>query len=63
MPLSHSPGHAQVDFGEALVALASVEQKTRFFVMSLPSSDAVIMKAYHAETAEAFCDALPGRRL
>ena len=56
VPLSHSPAHAQADFGEALVVLASVEQKIRFFVMSLPASDAVFVKAYHAETAESFCD-------
>jgi transposase len=36
--------------------LGGVEQKVRFFVMSLPQSDAVFVKAYHAETAEAFCD-------
>lgn len=56
VPLSHPPGHAQADFGEALVVLGGVEQKVRFFVVSLPSSDAVFVKAYHAETAEAFCD-------
>ncbi|MEM1363703.1 MAG: IS21 family transposase, partial [Pseudomonadota bacterium] len=38
------------------VVLGSVAQKVRFFVMDLPQSDAVFVKAYHAETAEAFCD-------
>jgi len=56
VPLVHPPGHAQADFGEALAVLGGVEQKIRFFVMSLPASDAVFAKAYHAETAEAFCD-------
>ncbi len=56
VPLVHPAGHAQADFGEATVFLAGVEQKVRFFVMSLPQSDAVFVKAYHAETAEAFCD-------
>ncbi len=56
VPLLHPAGHAQADFGEATVFLAGVEQKVRFFVMSLPQSDAVFVKAYHAETAEAFCD-------
>lgn len=56
VPLAHPPGHAQADFGEATVALGGAEQKVRFFVMSLPQSDAVFVKAYHAETAEAFCD-------
>ena len=56
VPLAHPPGHAQADFGEAVAVLGGVERKVRFFVMSLPASDAVFVKAYHAETAEAFCD-------
>jgi len=56
VPLAHPPGHAQADFGEATVMLGGVTQKVRFFVMSLPQSDAMYVKAYHAETAEAFCD-------
>lgn len=55
VPLAHAAGHAQADFGEATVVLGGVEQKVRFFVMSLPQSDAVFLKAYHSETAEAFC--------
>ncbi|MEM1151563.1 MAG: IS21 family transposase [Pseudomonadota bacterium] len=56
VPLAHPAGHAQADFGEATVVLGGVEQKVRFFVMDLPQSNAVFVKAYHAETAEAFCD-------
>ena len=56
MPLAHDPGHAQVDFGEALVAIAGVERKTHFFAMDLPHSDACFVKAYPAEISEAFCD-------
>ena len=56
VPLAHPPGHAQADFGEAVAVLGGVEQKIRFFVMDLPQSDAIFVKAYHAETAEAFCD-------
>ncbi len=56
VPLAHPPGHAQADFGEATAVLGGIEQKVRFFVMDLPQSDAVFVKAYHAETAEAFCD-------
>ncbi len=56
VPLAHPPGHAQADFGEAVVILGGVEQKIRFFVMDLPQSDAIFVKAYHGETAEAFCD-------
>ncbi len=56
VPLAHPPGHAQADFGEASVVLGGTAQKVRFFVMDLPQSDAVFVKAYHSETAEAFCD-------
>ena len=44
VPLSHPPGHAQCDFGEALV------------VIDLPRSDGCFVKAYPAETTEAFLD-------
>ena len=56
VPLAHPLGHVQADFGEATAILGGVEQKVRFFVMDLPQSDAIFVKAYHSETAEAFCD-------
>jgi transposase len=56
VPLAHRPGHAQVDFGEALAEIAGVERKIHFFAMDLPHSDACFVKAYPAETTEAFCD-------
>ena len=56
VPLSHAPGHAQVDFGEALGVIGGVECKLHYFAMSLPHSDAIFIKAYPAETTEAFCD-------
>jgi transposase len=56
IPLRHEPGHAQADFGEALVRIGGVEQKARFFVVDLPHSDAGFVKAYPAETTEAFLD-------
>ena len=56
MPLRHDPGHAQVDFGEAMAKIAGVERKIHFFAMDLPHSDACFVQAYPAETAEAFCD-------
>ena len=56
LPLSHRPGHAQVDFGETLGVIGGVECKIHFFVLSLPHSDAVFVKGYPAETTEAFCD-------
>ncbi len=57
VPLSHPPGHAQADFGEALAVIGGVERKIHFLVMELPHSDACFVKAYPAETTEAFCDA------
>ena len=40
VPLRHDPGHAQVDFGEALAVIAGEECKIHFFAMDLPHSDA-----------------------
>jgi len=57
VPLTHSPGEAQADFGEARVVIAGVEQKAHYFVMDLPHSDDCFVAAYPAETTEAFLDA------
>ena len=56
VPLSHAPGHAQCDFGEALVVMGGVEQKAHYFALDLPHSDGCFIKAYPAETTEAFLD-------
>ncbi len=56
VPLSHPPGHAQVDFGEALAVIGGEERKVHFFAMDLPHSNACFVKTYPAETSEAFCD-------
>lgn len=56
VPLAHPPGHAQVDFGEAVAVIAGVRQKIHFFCMDLPHSDGCFVKAYPAETTEAFLD-------
>ena len=56
VPLSHAPGHAQCDFGEALAVIGGVEQKVHYFVLDLPHSDSCFLKAYLAETTEAFLD-------
>ena len=56
VPLAHPPGHAQVDFGEAVALIAGVRQKIHFFCMDLPQSDGCFVKAYPAETTEAFLD-------
>ena len=56
IPLSHPPGQAQCDFGEALVVIGGVERKAHCFVLDLPHSDGCFVKAYPAETTEAFLD-------
>ena len=56
VPLSHSPGQAQCDFGEALVIISGVQRKAHCFVLDLPHSDGCFVKAYPAETTEAFLD-------
>jgi transposase len=56
VPLSHPPGHGQADFGEAMVVIGGIEQKAHFFAVDLPHSDACYVKAYPAETTEAFGD-------
>ena len=56
VPLSHPPGHAQCDFGEALMVIGGVQQKAHCFVLDLPHSDGCFVKAYPAETTEAFLD-------
>ena len=56
VPLAHPPGHAQVDFGEAIGVIGGMRQKLHVFFMDLPHSDAPFIKAYPAETTEAFLD-------
>jgi transposase len=56
VPLAHDPGRAQVDFGEACAIIGGRECKIHVFAMDLPHSDACFLKAYPAETSEAFCD-------
>ncbi len=56
VPLTHSPGHAQADFGEADVIIAGVEQRSHFFAMDLPHSDACFVVAYPAAATEAWLD-------
>lgn len=56
VPLTHPPGHAQADFGEATVIIGGVEQKAHFFAFDLPHSDACYIRAYPAATSEAWVD-------
>ena len=56
VPLSHPAGHAQADFGEALVVIGGVEQKAYFFAFDLPHSDACYVRAYPSANTEAWLD-------
>ena len=56
VPLSHPPGHAQADFGEADAIIAGVKYRAHFVVMTLPHSDACFVAAYPAATTEAWLD-------
>jgi len=56
IPLTHAPGEAQADFGEALVVIAGVEQKAHYLAMDLPHSDDCFVMAFPAETTEAFLE-------
>jgi transposase len=56
VPLVHPPGHGQADFGEAVAVIGGEERRIHFFCLDLPHSDACFVKAFPAETVEAFCD-------
>jgi len=54
LPLSHKPGEAQFDFGEAEVVLQGKPTKVAYFVMSLPYSDAFFVQVFPRECTETF---------
>jgi transposase len=56
LPLSHPPGEAQVDFGEATVKLNGIETKVALFVMTLPYSGAIFIQAFPRECTETFLE-------
>ena len=56
MPLSHPPGEAQVDFGQARIIHDGEEITVAMFVMTLPYSDAIFVCIYPRECTEAFLD-------
>ena len=56
LPLSHPPGEAQVDFGQAKIILNGNEFTVALFVMTLPYSDAIFVCAYPRECTESFLD-------
>jgi transposase len=56
VPLTHPPGEAQVDFGQAEVVIAGEAVTAAYFVMTLPHSDAFFVRAYPKECTETFQD-------
>src|SRR6202795_1179861 len=56
VPLSHAPGEAQADFGEAVVVIAGVECEAHYLAFDLPHSDDCFVVAFPAETTEAFLE-------
>ena len=54
MPLSHPPGRAQFDFGQAMAIYCGRPIKVMFCVMSLPYSDALFCQAFPRECTETF---------
>lgn len=56
LPLSHPPGAAQVDFGEATIRRAGQETKVALFVMTLPYSGAIFIQAFPRECTETFLE-------
>jgi len=56
VPLTHAPGTAQADFGEALVIVGGEERKAHYFAIDLPHSDDCFVRAFPGETTEAFLE-------
>ena len=54
MPLSHPPGQAQFDFGQAKAIYRGRPIKVMFCVMSLPYSDVLFCQAFPRECTETF---------
>ena len=54
--MSHPPGEAQVDFGEATIRLAGQETKVALFVMTLPYSGAISIQVFPRECTETFLE-------
>src|SRR5262249_40721379 len=56
VPLAHPPGEAQADFGEAEITLDGRPTKVALFVMTLPYSDALFVRAFPRDGRGAFLE-------
>lgn len=54
VPLSHPPGRAQYDFGEATVVIAGKLERAHLCLITLPYSDVYFVSAYPRECTETF---------
>src|ERR1700675_1417875 len=54
VPLSHRPGHAHADFGEADGYIGGKKVRFHYFCVDLPHSYGCFVKAYPAETGRLF---------
>ena len=61
VPLSHPPGEAQYDFGEATVVIAGEQVKAALSVMTLPYSDVFHVSAYPQRVHRDLPGRPPGR--
>jgi transposase len=57
LPLVHRPGEAQMDVGEALAQVGGVLRKIKFFVTTLPYSDALFVQAFERACTGTFGEA------
>jgi transposase len=57
IPLIHSAGESEFDFGEADVLINTVKKRIHLGVMYLPYSGVLFVKGYEVENTETFCDA------
>jgi hypothetical protein len=58
VPLSHPPGHAQVDFGQCIGFIGGVRTVMHVFCIDLPHSDAPFVKAYRRRRRRRFWTAM-----
>ncbi len=61
LPLSHPPGEAQVDYGEAKIKLNGQETSVALLVMTLPYSERSSCKRFHANARRRFWRVIGGR--
>ncbi len=51
--MAHTPGRAQIDFGEADIYIGGVKTRIHYFCLDLPHSNAIFVKAYLRRRGEA----------